>query len=156
MQELKILMTMTMVLFLCMKAQGSSALSTEQKIKAESIGAVLRCPVCQGMPIADSPATMAVEMMDLVHEKVAAGESEEEIINYFIGRYGEWVLLKPTTKGFNLFVWILPPIALFFACLFIVYRARWSKQKNTGQEQEILASKDSDDTIEAIRREVEI
>ena len=156
MKEVKILMTMVVVLFLCMKAQGSSALSAEQKIKAESIGAVLRCPVCQGMPIADSPATMAVEMMDLVYEKVAAGQSEEEIINYFIGRYGEWVLLRPTTKGFNLFVWILPPIALLLACFFIVYRARRSKEKETGQEQDTLASKDSDDTIEAIRREVEI
>ena len=156
MQELKILMTMTAVLFLCAKAQGSSALSPEQKIKVESIGAVVRCPVCQGMPIADSPATMAVEMMNLVHEKVAAGQSEEEIINYFIGRYGEWVLLKPTTKGFNLFVWILPPIALFLAFLFIVYRAKAAKNTNVSQVQESQVAYDNDDTIEAIRREVEI
>ena len=156
MKEPKTVIAMVAILFICIKVQGASALSSEQKNKVESIGAVLRCPVCQGMPIADSPATMAVEMMDLVHEKVAAGQSEEEIINYFIGRYGEWVLLKPTTKGFNIFVWILPPLALFLACFFIVYRAKWPKHKNVVQGQETPVSKDSDDTTEAIRREVEI
>ncbi len=156
MKQFKTTMTILAISFLCADAYGLETLSPEQKLQAESIGAILRCPVCQGMPIADSPATMAVEMMDLVHEKVAAGQSEEEIINYFIGRYGEWVLLKPTTKGFNLFVWILPPIVLFLAFLFIAYRAKSSKNNTSVEVQDSETEQDKDATIEAVRREVEI
>jgi len=136
------------------ESRAESRLTGAEKAKAEAIGAVLRCPVCQGMPIVDSPAKMAIEMMDVVNEKVAAGESEEEIINYFIGRYGEWVLLRPTAEGFNVLVWILPPLALLLAFAFIVYRARGAGKREAVENKSGDGSEDS--TLDAVRKEVEL
>ena len=62
------------------QAAQEAELTEQQHIKADTIGGIIRCPVCQGMPIADSPATMAVEMMQVVREKVVAGNSEKEIL----------------------------------------------------------------------------
>jgi cytochrome c-type biogenesis protein CcmH len=73
------------------------------------IGRELRCPVCQGMAIAESPATMAQDMMKRVREMLDEGKSSDEIKAYFVERYGEWVLLNPPTHGVSLWVWALPP-----------------------------------------------
>lgn len=71
----------------------------------------LRCPVCQQLSILDSPAELAVEMQAVVRERLAAGESEEQVLAYFVSKYGQWVLLDPPKRGFNLVVW-LGPLAL--------------------------------------------
>ena len=88
---------------------------------AFQIGLGLRCPVCQGMPIAESPSQMAQDMMVKVREMVADGKSKAEIYDYFAERYGEWVLLEPKAKGFNLGLWILPVLALLLGG-FLVWR----------------------------------
>jgi cytochrome c-type biogenesis protein CcmH len=90
------------------------ALTPAQEQRAYEIGALLRCPVCQGMPIAESPSPMAQDMMKKVREQVQAGASQEDILTYFTQRYGEWVLLKPTTQGMNMLVWVLP------GCVFVL------------------------------------
>jgi len=78
-----------------------------------SLGARLRCPVCQGMPIGESPAPMAQDMMREVRRlRVEEGQSEEQIAAHFTERYGTWVLLDPPKEGFGLLVWMLPPAAL--------------------------------------------
>lgn len=71
----------------------------------------LRCPVCQQLSILESPAELAVEMRAVVRERLAAGDSEEEVLAYFVSKYGQWVLLDPPKEGFNLVVW-LGPLAL--------------------------------------------
>ncbi len=84
------------------------------------IGMMLRCPVCQGMPVAESPSSMAQSMMNVVRDLHKEGKSEEEILDYFVKRYGEWVLLRPRAKGLGVFVWVLPPVLLLlgvWACL---------------------------------------
>jgi cytochrome c-type biogenesis protein CcmH len=78
--------------------------------RAAELGHKLRCPVCQGMPIAESPATMAVDMMQQVRKMLAAGHSDADIMDYFTSRYGQWVLLEPPHDGFALWVWVLPPL----------------------------------------------
>lgn len=78
-----------------------------------SLGARLRCPVCQGMPIGESPAPMAQDMMREVRRmRLEEGQSEDQIAAHFTARYGTWVLLDPPTSGFGLLVWLLPPAAL--------------------------------------------
>ena len=79
------------------------------------LGARLRCPVCQGMAIGESPAPMAQDMMRQVRALRASGQSEEQIVAYFTSRYGKWVLLDPPKEGFALLLWMLPPAALFIA-----------------------------------------
>ena len=72
----------------------------------------LRCPVCQQLSILDSPADLAVEMRAVVRERLEAGDSEEEVLAYFVSKYGQWVLLDPPKEGFNLVVWLAPLVLL--------------------------------------------
>lgn len=78
---------------------------------AREIASELRCPVCQGLSVADSTSSAAVLMNKRVQELVAQGYTREEIDQYFISKYGEWVLLAPTSEGMNKVVWIGPAIA---------------------------------------------
>lgn len=80
--------------------------------RTEEVGALLRCPVCQGLSIADSPAGMATNMKARVRELLAAGYDEEQVIAYFERSYGEFVRLEPARRGINWLVWLAPPLAL--------------------------------------------
>lgn len=120
---------------------------------AVAIGRKLRCPVCQGMPISESPSDMAQAMMKRVRELQAEGKSREEIITYFTQRYGDWVLLEPRADGINWFLWLLPPFALIAG--FIVLRS-YTKRAPEGAGPSAPAVKTSDDPyLAAIRREVD-
>ena len=68
----------------------------------------LRCPVCQGLSVADSPAEGAKLMKNRIREFVAAGYSDDQICTYFVARYGEWVLLEPPRKGIHWVLWLGP------------------------------------------------
>jgi cytochrome c-type biogenesis protein CcmH len=103
------------------------ASSLEEQVR--QLAAELRCPVCQGLSVADSPSKMANQMRDLVRERLEAGESPEAVKAYFVERYGEWILLAPKKEGFNLLVWVLPFLGLGGGAvgLFLVLR-RWKKR----------------------------
>lgn len=103
--------------------------NTTPAAMAYDVGKLLRCPVCQGMPIAESPSPMAQDMMKQVRSMADAGQSREEIIAYFVSRYGEWVLLKPTARGFNILVWVLPPLGLLMGGLLLWQQMRRSSKK---------------------------
>jgi cytochrome c-type biogenesis protein CcmH len=72
----------------------------------------LRCPVCQGVSIQDSPTELAREMKGVIRRQLAEGRSPAEVRGYFVERYGEWVLLQPEARGFNLVVYLLPVLGL--------------------------------------------
>lgn len=80
--------------------------------RTQEIASGLRCPVCQGLSIADSPSEMAVNMKAEVRSMVAKGYTREQIETYFVRSYGEFVLLEPKFEGVNALVWILPIAAL--------------------------------------------
>ncbi len=84
----------------------------------------LRCPVCQGLSIHDSPSPLAQDMKDLIRSQVAAGATDQEIRQYFISKYGEWVLLEPKPSGFNILVYLLPFAGLLGGALLIVVAVR--------------------------------
>jgi cytochrome c-type biogenesis protein CcmH len=92
--------------------------------RVASIGAVIRCPVCQGEAIIDSPAETAAVMMDIVEEKVAAGETDQQIIQYFRERYGDGILLDPPFAGKTIMVWLVPLLALGGGIWMILSRRR--------------------------------
>lgn len=101
-------------------AVGDSALER----RTREVAAGLRCPVCQGLSIADSPSELALEMKGLVREQLAAGKTPEEIRAYFIGKYGEWVLLEPKAEGLNLLVYVLPLTLVIGGALFVIRYVR--------------------------------
>ncbi len=74
----------------------------------EELASKLRCPVCQGLSVNASKAEAAVAMKSRNAELVAKGYSDEQIVDFFIDRYGEWVLLEPKTGGVNWLVWLGP------------------------------------------------
>ena len=68
----------------------------------------LRCAVCQNQPISESNADLARDMRDIVREQIQAGKSREEILNYFVERYGDYVLMNPPKRGPGAIVWLAP------------------------------------------------
>ncbi len=77
---------------------------------AFDIGSGLRCPVCQGLSVADSSSEAALMFQKRIRELVAAGYNEDQINDYFVDRYGEWILLDPPAEGLNWILWIVPGI----------------------------------------------
>jgi cytochrome c-type biogenesis protein CcmH len=103
-------------------AEDSALEATTKALASE-----LRCPVCQGLSIQDSPSELALDMRDVIKEQLRAGRSPEEVRQYFLDKYGEWILLEPRPQGFNLVVYLLP-VAALLGGLAIVWRAvrRWT------------------------------
>lgn len=84
----------------------------ELEEKAQGIDKSLMCPICPGETIDQSQSTLAKQMQTIVREKLAQGESREEILQFFVDKYGPSVLAEPPKRGFNLLVWVVPPMAL--------------------------------------------
>lgn len=76
------------------------------------VAAQLRCPVCRNQSVLESSATLSQEMQREIRRRLAAGDSPAEVKQYFVSRYGEWILLQPPAEGINLLVYILPALAL--------------------------------------------
>ena len=84
----------------------------------------LRCPVCQGLSVADSNADSARAMHERIAELVRQGYSEEQITDYFVDGYGEWVRLEPEPEGMALVIFVLPAGLLVFGGLWLAARGR--------------------------------
>jgi len=94
--------------------------------RAREISEGLRCLVCQNQSIDDSEAPLAKDLRLLVRERLNAGDSNEQIVDFVVARYGEFVLLKPRFETHTLVLWLATP-AVFLAALLIItlaYRRR--------------------------------
>jgi cytochrome c-type biogenesis protein CcmH len=93
----------------------------------EGITKELRCLVCQNETIADSNASLAVDLRREVHKMIADGKSDDEIRDFMLARYGDFVLYKPRMSGKNVLLWVAPALFLlvgvFAALRFIKRRA---------------------------------
>ncbi|MEM7075902.1 MAG: cytochrome c-type biogenesis protein [Pseudomonadota bacterium] len=83
--------------------------------RARAISAGLRCPVCRSENIDESDAQISRDLRLLVRERLVAGDSDAEAVDYIVARYGEYILLNPTTGGANLVLWLAGPVMLLFA-----------------------------------------
>ncbi|MEJ6398712.1 cytochrome c-type biogenesis protein [Yoonia sp. 208BN28-4] len=110
--------------------------------RARTLSAGLRCPVCRNESIDESNATLAKELRLVVRERLVAGDTDQQVMDYLVARYGEFVLLRPDTSGANLILWLAAP-AMFLAALGIGYatiRRRRTVQANplSADEQDAL------------------
>jgi cytochrome c-type biogenesis protein CcmH len=90
--------------------------------RARTLSAELRCMVCQNQSIDDSDADLARDLRVLVRERLTAGDSDEQVLDYVVARYGEFVLLKPRLNLRNALLWAAPLLALLFGVA-AVFRA---------------------------------
>ena len=119
------------------------------------VAAQLRCVVCQNLSVADSPSEMANQMRAIVRERLQAGESPAEVVQYFVDRYGEWILLSPTRRGFNWLVWLGPVVAVAAGLAIVaVLLWRWTRRARREAASPAAASVDAS-MSERIRREME-
>ena len=118
------------------QAAGASAAPAAQQAAADTaldartyaVAVQLRCPVCQGVSIQDSPAELAQQMRNLVREQLRAGKSPDEVKAYFVSKYGEWILLQPRASGFNILIYALPVLVVLGGlAVIVVAMRRWTK-----------------------------
>nr|WP_232818493.1 cytochrome c-type biogenesis protein [Elioraea thermophila] len=81
-----------------------------QEARAREIGRGLRCLVCQNQSIDDSNAELARDLRRIVRERVAAGDTDEEVVRFVVDRYGEFVLLKPPVNAMTIALWASPAV----------------------------------------------
>jgi len=80
--------------------------------RARELSAGLRCPVCQNESIDESHAQLAAELRVVLRERLTAGDTDQEAVDYLVARYGEFVLLRPTLTGANIILWLAAPALL--------------------------------------------
>ncbi len=106
-------------IFLASLASGALAIDPSERLddpvleaRARALSAELRCLVCQNQSIDDSDALLARDLRTLVRERLSAGESDAEIIDFVVARYGEFVLLRPPFNARTLLLWLAPLLIL--------------------------------------------
>jgi cytochrome c-type biogenesis protein CcmH len=114
--------------------QVSATADSVLDARTTAVASHLRCPVCQGESIQESPAELAKQMRGLVRDQLASGKTPDEVKAYFVARYGEWILLEPKASGFNLLLYALP-IALVIGGGAVVYGAvrKWTSTTVKGE-----------------------
>lgn len=90
---------------------GATLSAAELDGLAARVASQLRCPVCRNQSVLESSAELAREMQRVIRERLASGESPEQVKAYFVSRYGSWILLKPEPRGVNLLVYVAPALA---------------------------------------------
>lgn len=107
-------------------AAPSGKTVTEDPLERQTLDIAkdLRCTVCQNQPVSESNSDLARDMRAIIREQLQAGKSRDEIVGYFVARYGDYVLLKPPFHERGLFLWLGPPLLLIIAGGFAWYFIR--------------------------------
>jgi len=118
----------------------------------EEVAGVMRCPVCQGLSVADSPSSSALAIKDEVRELLSRGYTSEQVLSYFEQAYGEFIRLEPKAEGFNLVVWTAPILFLLVGLGVVLFRVRRGRgpaaRPSVGEDPELEAY------LERVREEV--
>ena len=120
-----------MALLLAMSAVAALAVQPDELLadpaleaRARAISTELRCMVCQNQSIDDSDAELARDLRVLVRERLVAGDTDEQVIDFVVSRYGEFVLLRPRFNARNALLWAAPLLILLIGGMFIALKGR--------------------------------
>jgi len=94
------------------------------EVRARALSRHLRCMVCQNQSIDDSDAPLARDLRLLVRERLSAGDSDNQVIDFLVSRYGEFVLLKPRFEWHTAALWLLPPVILLAGAIAVFLSTR--------------------------------
>jgi len=118
-----------LLLFPALRVQAAEHGKKSIDEEAQEIYDQLMCPICPGQTIGDSKSGLSAQMRELVLKQLQEGKTRDEILQFFVSRYGEWVLVEPKKKGFNLVLWILPAVIILSGSIIVYFIARrWSKR----------------------------
>ena len=147
---IRLLCSLVLVLLVAAPAFAQPPATNVEDPRLYDVTSQLRCVVCQNLSVADSPSEMANQMRGVVRERLATGETPEQVIRYFVDKYGEWILLSPPRRGFTLLVWVFPAVAVVvgFGVVTLLIRS-WTKRSTAPQPPINAAMR------ERIRREME-
>ena len=131
----KFLSALLLLLTLCvLLASGANAVQPDEVLpdpaleaRARAISEGLRCLVCQNQSIDDSDAPLAKDLRLLVRERLKQGDSDQQVVDFIVARYGEFVLLKPKFSPHTLLLWLATP-AVFAAALLLIWLAYRRRQ----------------------------
>ena len=128
-------------------------LTPEQEALAAEIEGELKCPVCRSQSVRTSRSFMAEDMSRRIRQMVAAGRSKEEIRDYFVARYGDYIVLAPRKQGFTWTVWLLPfALVLGGAVGIVVVARRW---KGRAPPPPPVESSSTSNYMQRLERELE-
>ncbi len=120
-------LTLLILLFPALAVIAQNAEEEALQKTARELYERIMCPICAGQTIAQSNSGTSVQMRDLVLKKLRQGETKEEILQYFVSRYGERIMTKPNKRGLNLMLWFLPFVFIALATIVIYLLIRhWS------------------------------
>lgn len=134
---------------------GSEPLAPPLEARVQKLGKELRCAVCQGLSITDSPASMARAQLDKVRQLISEGKSDDEVKEYFVQRYGEWVLLRPEAHGVNWIVWLGPGAILLGGLAIILSMVGKNGASSPAASPTDPTDSAEDPYLKAVREEIE-
>ena len=118
-------------------SSSSLAVQPEEMLKdpklearARELSRELRCMVCQNQSIDESEAPLARDLRLLVRERLTKGDTDQQVLDFLVARYGEFVLLKPPLESRTIILWALPPVALLAGAIGLFFAVR---RRRTGQ-----------------------
>jgi len=98
----------------------SNLLANNNSLLIDKISKNLRCLICQGQSVYDSQSDFASSVKFLINKKIEEGNSEEEIYDYLIHKYGQWIVYDPEINKKTVFLWLFPVILFVFGGLLII------------------------------------
>jgi cytochrome c-type biogenesis protein CcmH/NrfF len=101
--------------------------SKDNNLYFRDVAKEFRCPTCTGLSVLESDASFSVQIKDQVHEQIKLGKSKDEIVKYFVERYGPWILREPPKEGFNLLAWAVP-IGLLILGPILIWLFIWRRK----------------------------
>lgn len=110
--------------------------SPEQEERYKKLTFELRCAVCQNQNLADSDAPLAHDLRNEIYDMMQAGKSDEEIKQFMVDRYGDFVLYRPPVKGNTLALWLMPGILLGVGAIAVFFVIRNRNRRIAAQHQE--------------------
>lgn len=102
---------------------------TVLEARARDISSHLRCPVCQNQSIDDSDASLARDLRLLIRERLKMGERDQQVIDFLVERYGEFILLRPPFNKTTWFLWLSPLIIIIIGAKVIFFRINGTRTK---------------------------
>ena len=119
--------------------------------RARALSKDLRCMVCQNESIDDSGAPLAHDLRVLVRDRINAGDSDAQVLDFLVARYGEFVLLKPRLSWHTVALWGLPPAVLLVGAIVILLDLRRRRSGRAAQEQATLTAAEEARLAELLR-----